>query len=408
MVGGVLHPDRFEPAPEHALDRPGPLRLDLDDLGEARRGREIVRVQPLRGLAGRAGRARPAGAHRARQAVRTSPRAARAVRAGRRPRARFRPAELRDRALALLEALPGLLLPALELPHFAAQPPVVLDGLDEGLPFRAEPFQARLDIAEPRPLVGERGFGRVRLPNAPLPPGPERLVLGPERGERPLRRVEPALGAGRLLAGPLDPGTAPRRAAPSARRAWLRPLRPRARPRPSTSSLRARVSRKSPRWRRSWATASSARPTSVRTSRVARYRSLYPSVACPCAARARSSCRLDRPLPRAGRLELHLLRADRGAARLRLVLQAPPAKGQQLGPQAALLRLEDGIALRLRGLALEAREVLVELLAEIAQPVEVVVRLAHPALGLAPALPGTGRCRPPPRGSRAAPPAGPR
>ena len=100
--------------------------------------------------------------------------------------------------------------------------------------------------------------------------------------------------------------------------------------------------------------------------------------------------RLDRPLPRAGRLELHLLRADRGAARLRLARKSLPAKGQQLRPQAALLRLEDGVALRLRGLALEAGEVLVELLAEIAQPVEIVGRLAHPALGLAPALPVQG------------------
>ena len=210
-------------------------------------------------------------------------------------------------------------------------------------------------------------------------------MLGPERGERPLRRVEPALGAGRFLPGPLDPGPLAGEArvqlvepdpirfglalgpgqhllAPREGLAQVPPLAP------ELGDRFLRPPHLGPHLQ--------GRPVplvvSVRGLPVRRPRPLEP--------------RLDRPLPRAGRLELHLLGADRGAARLRLALQTLPAKGQQLGPQAALLRLEDGVALRLRGLALEAGEVLVELLAEIAQPVEVVVRLAHPALGLAPPL----------------------
>ena len=64
-------------------------------------------------------------------------------------------------------------------------------------------------------------------------------------------------------------------------------------------------------------------------------------------------------------------------------IQTLQAQRQQLRLQLALLLLERLIAPRGRGLALQVADLLLDLLAQIVQPVQVLAGMGDPALGLA-------------------------
>ena len=297
---------------------------------------------------------------------------------------RLRSSELRDRPLALLEPPARVLASAFELLDPVVEGPVVVRRGD-GLALRGEPRPPRGGFAQPGPLVDERRFGRVGLAAVRLPPRPKRVVLHPRRGERPLRGEERPFGLGGVLASALQPlplaAETPFQL-PEPDPVGLRLALGLGQRLPAPDETRAELSAPAPELGDRF-----LGPTHLRPHLEGRPVALVVFVGgAPVRGPHPFEVRLDRPLPCTGRLERHLLRADRRAARLRLPLEGLPAKGHQLRSKAALLFLEGGIPLRLRGLPLETVELLVELVAQVGQPGEVLVRLAHPALGLAAAF----------------------
>ena len=297
---------------------------------------------------------------------------------------RLRLPELRDLVLALSEPPAGLFLPVLELRDDPGERAVV-GRPGEGFALGGQSPAPRGELVPPGPPVGERRFGGVGLPSLRLPPGPKRFVLHPERSEGPFRGFEPALGLGGARAGVLEPGSLtlePALELLQSEPVGLRLAFGLAERLLAAGEGLAQVSTLAPELRNRF-----LGPAHFRAHLEGRPVSLVVLVGrLPVRGPRPLEVRLDRPLPGTRRLELHLLRADCRAPLLRLAREALPAKREQLRPQAALLSLEGGVPLGLRGLALQASELLVKLLAQIAQPGEVVVRLAHPALGLAAAL----------------------
>ena len=91
---------------------------------------------------------------------------------------------------------------------------------------------------------------------------------------------------------------------------------------------------------------------------------------------------LDLPLPGDGFLEAGFTFADRCALLAFLGLEFAEAEGQQLGLELALLLLELFVALGRPGLSLQVLDLLLDLLAQIVQPAQVVLGVADTVLGL--------------------------
>ena len=103
--------------------------------------------------------------------------------------------------------------------------------------------------------------------------------------------------------------------------------------------------------------------------------------------------RLDPALTGQRRIQPALLVRDMPRVAARFLVAGPPLEGEVLGLEVALCRLELAVLSGKGGLALEVREPARELLAQVVQPVQVLLRVAHPVLGLAPAflVPGDSR-----------------
>ena len=104
--------------------------------------------------------------------------------------------------------------------------------------------------------------------------------------------------------------------------------------------------------------------------------------------------RFDPSLIGQRRIQPAALIRDMPRIAVRFLVAGPPLEREVLGLELALRRLELAVLPGKGGLALEVREPARELLAQVVQPIEVLLRVAHPVLGLAPTLlvPGDPRC----------------
>ena len=281
--------------------------------------------------------------------------------------------------------MPGVLpatLERLDLPRERLH----VGHLAERCALRLEPRLPRSRLVASDALVGKRRFDGVRLAPVNLPPLPESIVFRPKRGERAFRTLERSFRFGRARARALQAG--PLTAEPCLQ--LLQPGR-------VGGGLAARSGQRLLRAGERLAQISALapelgdgllRPTHLGPHLQGGPISHVVLVRGPSVRGARSfQLRLRRALSRARRLEPHFLPADGRAPCLRLAFQSLPAQREQLRAQPALFLSERGVPLRLSRLTLEAGKLLVELLANVGQPCEVVVRLPHPALGLAATLP---------------------
>ena len=102
---------------------------------------------------------------------------------------------------------------------------------------------------------------------------------------------------------------------------------------------------------------------------------------------------LDPSLTGQRRIQPALLIRDMPRVAPRFLVVGAPLEREVLGLQLALRRLELTVLLGEGSLALEVRQPAGELLAQVVQPIEILQRVAHPVLGLAPAflVPGDSR-----------------
>ena len=96
--------------------------------------------------------------------------------------------------------------------------------------------------------------------------------------------------------------------------------------------------------------------------------------------------RLDPALTGERRVQPALLARDTLGVAARLPVEGAPLEREMLGFEFALSRFELTEFLGQGGLALEVRQPASELLAQIVQPIEILDRVAHPVLRIAPAL----------------------